>query len=82
MNETVVKKKAPSPNADKGKAVALPRWFGQFNAAEVVSMDTCKQVPETLQVLIEPEKAAAPPMPVRKVAKHNHGRAIEPGPPS
>ena len=32
--DKVEKKKALSPNAERGKAVAVPRWFGQFNAAE------------------------------------------------
>ena len=27
------KKKALKPKADKGNAVAVPRWFGQFIAA-------------------------------------------------
>ena len=35
--DIVAKKKALSPKADRGKAVAVPRWFGQFNAAGNVS---------------------------------------------
>ena len=35
MDEIEAKKKALRPKAESGKAVALPRWFGQFNAAEV-----------------------------------------------
>lgn len=31
--DTVAKKKALSPKAARGKAVALPRWLGQFKAA-------------------------------------------------
>ena len=31
--DMVEKKKALSPNADRGKAVAVPRWFGQFRTA-------------------------------------------------
>lgn len=32
-DEMVTKKKALRPKADKGKAVAVPRWLGQFRAA-------------------------------------------------
>lgn len=31
--EIVEKKKALRPNADRGNAVAVPRWFGQLRAA-------------------------------------------------
>lgn len=31
--DMVAKKKALSPKAARGKAVELPRWFGQFRAA-------------------------------------------------
>lgn len=31
--EIIEKKKALSPKADRGNAVAVPRWFGQFRAA-------------------------------------------------
>lgn len=31
--EMAEKKKALRPNAERGKAVAVPRWSGQFNAA-------------------------------------------------
>lgn len=64
--DTAEKKKALKPNADSGKAVADPRWFGQFRA----------------DVLIEPAKAAQPPTPVRKAKKHSQGIDSEPGPPS
>jgi len=36
-DDIAAKKKALRPNAARGKAVAVPRWFGQFKAAEVRS---------------------------------------------
>lgn len=35
IDDIAAKKKALRPNAARGKAVAVPRWFGQFSAAEV-----------------------------------------------
>ena len=32
--EIKVKKKAPSPKAERGNAVAVPLWSGQFRAAD------------------------------------------------
>jgi hypothetical protein len=32
-DDSVEKKKALRPNAASGKAVAVPRWWGKFNAA-------------------------------------------------
>ena len=33
------------------------------------------------QVLIDPAKAAQPPIPVMKAKRQSHGRLMEPGPP-
>lgn len=55
------KKKALRPKAARGKAVAVPRRWGQFNA----------------DVLIEAANAMQPPMPVRYEKKHNSGTEPE-----
>ena len=56
------KKKALSPNAAKGNAVAVPRWCGQFKA----------------EVLIAAAKAAHPPSPVKKEKRQSNGSGPEP----
>ena len=62
--ESVVKNKALRPNAERGKAVAVPRWCGQFNAA----------------VLRAAEEAEQLPTPVKKFKKHMRSTLMEPGP--
>jgi hypothetical protein len=64
--ERDVKKKALSPNAASGKAVAVPRWFGQLRAA----------------VLIAAVNAAQLPHPVRNEKKQSSHTPIVPGPAS
>jgi hypothetical protein len=49
------KKNALSPKAAKGKAVAVPRWWGQFSA----------------DVLTAAAKAMQPPSPVRNEKTHS-----------
>lgn len=79
--EIKAKKNAPSPKADSGNAVAVPLWVGQFKAAGADKpMWQPMEEKAYIHVLIEPEKADAPPMPVRKAKKHSQGRAIDPGP--
>ena len=51
------KKNALRPNAARGKAVAVPRWCGQFKA----------------DVLTEAAKAMHPPSPERYEKKHSKG---------
>lgn len=42
---TVEKKKALSPKAAKGKAVAVPRWSGKFSAAALMAAVNAEQLP-------------------------------------
>jgi hypothetical protein len=51
------KKNALSPKAARGNPVAVPRWWGQFNA----------------EVLIEAANAPQPPSPVMKEKRHSNG---------
>lgn len=79
--ETREKKDALRPNAARGKAVAVPRCWGKFIAAGFCqSICPSNRIAEHQQVLIDPEKAAPPPAPVKKVAIHINGSAIDPGP--
>lgn len=81
--EMKAKKNAPSPNDESGNAVEVPRWVGQFKAAETDKLRWQPMEEKAyIHVLIEPENADTPPTPVRKLKKHSQGRAIDPGPPS
>lgn len=76
------KKKALSPNPERGNAVAVPRWSGQLMAAEHLSWQLISSTRGFSPVLIAPEIAAPPPLPVRKEKKHSHGTVTDPAPPS
>jgi hypothetical protein len=62
--EMLDQKRALNPKAASGKAVAVPRWSGKFEAA----------------VLMAAPKAEQPPVPVKKAKKHMKKMGTEPGP--
>lgn len=81
--DTLDQNKALSPKAASGNAVAVPRWSGKLVAAEAEGisfpsayMDDYVNKP----VLIAPEKAEQPPVPVKKAKKHKKMIGTEPSP--
>lgn len=77
----MVKIKALSPNADRGKADAVPRWVGQLYVAVIILDSPSTQgMSGCGPVLMAPEKAVQLPAPVRKEQKLNRATLVEPGP--
>lgn len=54
----VAKKNALRPNAARGNAVAVPRWSGKFNAADLMAAVNAEQLPAP----VKKEKRHSEPM--------------------
>jgi hypothetical protein len=81
MEDMEAKKKALRPNAASGIPVAVPRWFGQFIAAAMVSAASHGKGENKCQpVLMAPKNANAAPEPVMKDRIQMTGSGTEPGP--
>lgn len=66
------KKKALSPNAARGKAVAVPLFSGKLLAAKGhQNYDITRQIIKYIPALMATELAADPPRPVTHEKKHN-----------
>jgi hypothetical protein len=80
--DVVDQKKALSPNAAKGNAVAVPRCSGKFVAAVIFILARVnEQEKEDAPVLIEAPKAEQLPKPVRKLNTDRKKTAMDPWPP-
>lgn len=76
-------KRALSPKAASGKAVAVPRWSGKLEAAEsqwVSFPFACLSCQFDVPVFMAAPKAEQPPVPVKKAKKHIKIMGTDPGP--